>query len=220
MSIYRLQSDSKLQYLNQNFCLKNPCLDEIEKFTKEEGVERMQISAHEARLLQFLVRCSKAQKIVEVGTLYGYSTYHLADALDDKGKVWTIDQAEERHKKTRDLLKKHSDKLGERIDWITKPAKEALKSIEREAPFDMIFIDADKPAYTYYLEWAELHLKKNGLLVADNTFLWGAVYGEASELPKETIEVMRDFNQRLSQSSKWEGALIPTIEGMTVAVRV
>jgi len=215
--MYRLKSQPKTHYLNQNFQLKSPFLDKIEELTKEEGVLRMQMSAHEARLLQFLVRCSKAQKIVEIGTLYGYSTYHLAEALEKKGRVWTIDQVEERHKKTQNLLK--NSRLISKINWITKPAKKALQSLEKEAPFDMIFIDADKSSYGDYLEWAELNLKKSGLLVADNTFLWGAVYGENSNVPKKTVEVMKNFNQRLSQSSKWQGALIPTIEGMTVAVK-
>ena len=64
-------------------------------------------------------------------------------------------------------------------------ALEALKSIEDLAPFDMIFIDADKESYLEYLYWAEKHLKKGGLLVADNTFLFGAVYGESNRSPQQ-----------------------------------
>ena len=217
MSFYRLESNQKADYLNQTFCLKSPFLDKIKQAVQEEGVERMQISAHEACLLQFLVQCSKAQKIVEIGTLYAYSTYHLAESLKENGKVWTLDQAEARHKKAQSILK--SSPLIDKIEWVTSPAKEGLKSIESGAPFDMIFIDADKEAYGDYLKWAELHLKKGGLLVADNTFLWGAVYGENTEVPKETIEIVKSFNQKLSHSSAWQGALIPTVEGMTVAIK-
>ena len=218
MSSDRLQSSKKRDYLNQNFCLKSPFLDKIKQATEEEAVSRMQISEHEARLLQFLVQQSKAKKIVEIGTLYAYSTYHLAQALKEEGKVWTLDQNKLRHEKSQNILKDSS--LINKIEWVTGSAKEGLKSIEKEAPFDMIFIDADKGAYGYYLNWAETHLKKGGLLVADNTFLWGAVYGEKTETAPETIEVMKKFNKRLSNSSAWDGALIPTEEGMTVGIKL
>ena len=218
MSVYRLEPSKKRDYLNETFCLKDSLLEKLNQATEEEAVSRMQVSAHEARLLQFLVQLSQAEKIVEIGTLYGYSTYHLAKALKEGGKVWTLDQSKARHEKTQNILK-DSDVI-KKIEWVTGPAKEGLKSIELEAPFDMLFIDADKGAYGDYLYWAEIHLKKGGLLVADNTFLWGAVYGEKTEVPPETIEVMKRFNQRISSSSAWEGALIPTEEGMTVGIKL
>lgn len=213
----RLQPGRRRDYLNQNFCLKDPLLKKIQQATQDERVSRMQISAHEGRLLQFLVRLSKAQKIVEIGTLYAYSTYHLAESLKEEGKLWTIDHAKGRHQNAQNILKGSS--VYKKIEWVTKSATEGLQSIEAQSPFDMIFIDADKKAYEDYLLWAEKHLKKGGLLVADNTFLWGAVYGDNKEVPSETVAVMKKFNERLSDSFAWEGALIPTEEGMTVGIK-
>ena len=117
----------------------------------------MQISAHEGRILQFLVQISKAKKVVEIGTLYAYSTLHIARALPEKGKVFTLDISSERHKKSQEILK--SSKDSKKIKWISGPALDGLKSIEKSAPFDMIFIDADKEAYMKYLLWAEKHFK-------------------------------------------------------------
>ena len=221
MSEYRLNSSKKLDYLNSTFCLKSPFLDKIKQITEEEGVSRMQISAHEARLLQFLVHAFQPQRVIELGTLYAYSSYHLAHALPEGAKLWTLDHNLSRHQTAQKILKESP--VIHKIEWLTGPAKESLKSLESQAPFDMIFIDADKISYGDYLSWAEKNLRKGGLLVADNTFLWGAVYEGATENSKsdtQTVEVMKKFNQRLADSSVWKGALIPTLEGLTVGIKL
>ena len=222
MSEYRLNSSKKLDYLNSTFCLKSPFLDKIKQVTEKEGVSRMQISAHEARLLQFLVHAFQPLRVIEIGTLYAYSSYHLAHALPEGAKLWTLDLNPSRHQIAQEILKESP--VISKIKWLTGPAEESLQSLEFQAPFDMIFIDADKISYGKYLSWAEKNLKSGGLLVADNTFLWGAVYDEEakenSKTDTQTVEVMKKFNQRLADSSVWNGALIPTIEGLTVGIKL
>ena len=214
----RTHKSKKTLYLDKVFGFEDILLKKIKKATKEEGVERMQISAHEARILQFLVQISKAEKVVEIGTLYAYSTLHIAKALPEKGKVFTLDISSERHKKSQDILKNSKD--GKKIKWITGPALEGLKSIEKSAPFDMVFIDADKEAYMKYLLWTEKHLRPGGLVAADNTFLFGAVYGEATRpIRPKAVKIMREFNKRISNSSYWKGILIPTEEGLSVGIK-
>ncbi len=207
-------------YLNTLFDKKDKFLEEIQKTTRKEGVEKMQISAHEGRILQFLVQMAKAKKVVELGTLYAYSSLHIASALPEKGQLWTLDLSVERHKKSQEILK--DSKEAKKIQWVSGlSALEGLKSIEVFAPFDMIFIDADKESYMKYLFWAEQNLRQGGLAVADNTFLFGAVYGE-SDRPSnpKTTEVMKEFNKRITNSKYWKGALIPTDEGLSVGVKL
>lgn len=216
----RIQSSKKHIYLEElfNSPSPDPVLEKIKEACRDEGLERMQISSHEARILQFLIRLSKAKKVLEIGTLYAYSTWHMAKALPDDGKVWTLDISSKRHEKSREILK--DSKEGQKIQWLSGRALDTLKSLETEAPFDMLFIDADKEAYLEYLDWGERHLRPGGLLVADNSFLFGAVYGETERSPKEkTIEIMQEFNKRICQGSRWEGALIPTTEGLTVGIK-
>lgn len=214
----RTDQNKKSLYLDQNFGSADPLFEQIQQAVEKEGVERMQISPHEARILQFLVRLCKAQKVVEIGTLYGYSALHIAQALPEQGKIWTLDRSSERHKKSREILKESPDY--KKIQWVCGPALDSLKSIESFGPFDMLFIDADKASYLDYLHWAEKHLKKGGLLTADNTFLFGAVYGEPDRADQpETTKIMKQFNKRLSGSQNWTGALIPTDEGLTVGIR-
>ena len=214
----RTHHSNRSAYLDQTFGLEEPLLQKIQKAVESEGVKRMQISAHEARILQFLVHISKSKKIVEVGTLYAYSAFHIAKALPEGGQLWTIDHNRNRQKSAQDILK--GSLTVNKINWLCGSALEQLKLLEPLAPFDMIFIDADKESYLEYLCWAEKNLKKGALLVADNTFLFGAVYGESERNSKpETIKVMTEFNERLANSDYWQGALIPTQEGMTVSIK-
>ena len=214
----RTHKNKKTSYLDKVFGCEDSLLKAIRQAVEKEGVERMQISPHEGRILQFLVQVSKAKKVVEIGTLYAYSALHIARALPEDGQIFTLDISSERHKKSQEILK--NSKNGQKIRWICGPAVDSLKSIETVAPFDMVFIDADKEAYLEYLDWAEKNLKTGGLLVADNTFLFGAVYGESKRSPQQkTIEIMNEFNKRLSDTLYWKGALIPTAEGLTVGIK-
>ena len=214
----RAYKNLQTNYLDQTFGLAEPLLQKIQQVSEEKSVQHMQISAHEAKILQFLVQISKAKKVIEIGTLYAYSTFHIAQILPEEGKLWTIDHNKDRHKSSQEILKNST--VSKKINWRCGPALEQLKSLESLAPYDMIFIDADKEPYLKYLDWAEKNLKKGALLVADNTFLFGAVYGKSDrEFKPETIAVMQEFNKRLANSPLWQGALIPTQEGMTVSIK-
>ena len=215
-----LRTDKNRQtvYLDELFSLEEPVLQKIKQAVEAEGVQQMQISAHEARILEFLVQISQAKKVVELGTLYAFSAFHIAKALPHGGQIWTIDSNSYRHKSAQEILK--NSPSFKKINWLCGSALEQLKHLESLAPFDMIFIDADKESYLKYLKWSEKNLKKGALLVADNTFLFGSVYGESEKNPKpETVKLMQEFNKRLANSELWKGALIPTQEGMTVSIK-
>ena len=214
----RTDKNSQTLYLDELFSLENPLLKKITHAVEAEGVQQMQISVHEARILEFLVQISQAKKVVELGTLYAFSAFHIAKALPKEGQLWTVDSNSHRHKSAQEILK--DSPHFKKITWLCGSALDQLKHLEALAPFDMIFIDADKESYLKYLHWAEKHLRKGALLVADNTFLFGAVYGESERNPKpETVKVIQEFNKRLADSELWKGALIPSQEGMTVSIK-
>lgn len=99
---------------------------------------------------------------------------------------------------------------------------EKLNELSVKAPFDMIFIDADKSSYPKYLDWAESYIKQDGLIVADNTLLFNTVFLESptKEVSEKSWHAMREFNDRLSDEKKYFSILIPTDEGMTVALKL
>ena len=213
--------DKRSLYLDETFGHEDSVLQSLREKAEEEGVVHMEISPHEGRILYFLAQISKTRKIVEIGSLYGYSTLYLARALPEDGVIFTCDISKKRHQITKGILK--SSPEYHKIRWITGDALKTLKTLEPQGPFDMVFIDADKQSYGIYLEWAEKNLKAGGLLAADNTFLFGLVYADTEETVEEDSKrrraIMRSFNQRVSESDLWRGAMIPTAEGLTIAVK-
>ena len=215
----RLERDKKIVYMDETFGQEDSLLKAIQKQTKEEGVERMQISPHEGQILHCLTLLAQAKKVVEIGTLYGYSTAHIARALPEEGLIFTCDTSKKRHEEAQNIFKSHPEY--KKIRWITGPALETLSSLESQGPFDMVFIDADKGSYGKYLEWAEKNLRSKGLVVGDNTFLFGSVYDSTlpSRHPPETVKIIKGFNQFLASSLNFTGAIIPTAEGLTIGIK-
>lgn len=177
------------------------------------------INPEEGKFLQFLIKACNIKTIVEIGTLYGYSTLWLARALPENGKIYTLERDEFNIKTAR----KNFDKLENKITILEGNAEDSLnKLIADGTEVDMVFIDADKINYLNYLNLSEKILKKGGLIVADNTFLSGAVY--LDYLP-ERVSItaqknMREFNKRLADSTKYESTMLNTEEGLSIALKL
>lgn len=174
------------------------------------------IEPEDSRFLQLLIRLGNIRSIVEIGTLHGYSALCMAEALPEGGVLHTIEKDEKRAEVAAQNLK------NPKIRMHRGDALNVLPQLEKEAPFDMVFIDADKLHYCDYLDWAEKNVRKGGLIAGDNTFLSDAVWSDAP-IPRvrETArQAMRDFNRRLADPEKYAGILLPTAAGMTVAVKL
>ena len=214
----RTKETNKSLYLKEVFSKEDDILRSIRENSEKENVEHMQISSYEGGMLQFLCKALQVKKAVEVGTLHGYSSLMIARALPTDGQLFTLDIDKNRQEKAKTLIQ--NDPNSNKIHFISGAAIESLKTIENESPFDMVFIDADKKAYLDYLNWSNKNLKNGGLLVADNTFLFGAVYGEPErKQDEEALEVMKKFNKEIAHSGMYISTLIPTAEGMTVGIK-
>ncbi|MDR2548243.1 MAG: O-methyltransferase [Rickettsiales bacterium] len=213
----RNNSSMKLSYIRDLFAKE---YKEIEEYCIFERKKHIQISAEEGKLLSLFIKIHKVKSIVEIGTLYGYSSICMAKALPEYGHIYTIENNPEHLS----IAKKNFSafNLDNKITLIEGDALEKLNELSAKAPFDMMFIDADKGGYPKYLDWAELYIKRDGLIVADNTLLFNTVFLESP--PKEVSEnswyAMREFNHRLSDEEKYYSMLIPTDEGMTVALKL
>lgn len=215
----RIESQEQ-KYLNEVFGLDDAELSEIRHELHRHNVEFMSVSGAEARILQFLVRVTGAKKIVEVGTLFGYSALAMAKILPEDGQIWTLEKSAENFA----IAQKHFAKFpaGNKIRALNGDAAELLEDISVEGPFDMIFIDADKAGYVKYLDWAEKNVRRGGYIVGDNTFLFGALWGETRDrnIGEKQIAIMNEFNRRLADPSKYNSTLIPTVEGLTIAQKI
>lgn len=206
----------RLEYVRSLFAPETPLLARIRASLSDTN-DQISVFPEEGSMLQFLVRLSGARRIVEIGTLGGYSAAWMAEPLPEGGHLWTIEKDPRRYA----LACENLASLRDRITLLHGDAQEVLTSLTPLAPFDMIFIDGDKLGYLRYLDWAEAHIRKGGLIVADNTFLFDSVWKD--ELParvrKTARDVMRGFNRRLADPSRYTGVILPTSEGMTVAVK-
>jgi predicted O-methyltransferase YrrM len=148
-----------------------------------DGLPAIDVSAAQGKFLNLLARISGAKKILEVGTLGGYSTIWLARALPPDGSMVTLEY-EPHHAAT---AKKNIERAGfaDRVEVRVGAAAETLSRLAAEGagPFDLIFIDADKPSNPIYLDWAVKLSRPGTIIVLDNVVRNGGVVDGASSDP-------------------------------------
>src|SRR4051812_12674273 len=138
---------------------------------EREGMPAIQVAPSEGKLLELLMKMIGAQRVVEVGTLAGYSAIRLARGLSDGGRLWTI-ESDPRHA---DVARHNLAAAGgaERVEVCIGRGADVLPTLETHGPFDAVFVDADKESYDLYGRWAATHLRKGGLLLGDNAYFFG-----------------------------------------------
>lgn len=210
-------STNTLDYIRKLYAPQDALLEEINAKLKEIDME-IQVGPEEGKLLALLVNLHQARRIIEVGTLGGYSTLWMARALPDDGHIHTLERDAGHAAIARGFFAR-SD-VADRITLHEGDATKTLASLK--GPFDMIFIDADKISYPKYLDWADVNIRKGGLIVADNTFLFGTILQDSppDNVAKSTWENMRRFNERLADPKKYYSVMIPTQEGLSLAIKL
>lgn len=190
----------------------------LSNIMSDESIPPLQVAAMDARHLQLLSTIVRPQKMIEIGTLFGFSAYFLSLGLAPGGRLYTIEVDE----RLAGIAKDNLASLGkaEAVEVITGDARERLGQLEAKGPFDIVFIDGDKVSYPHYLKWAAKNLRSGGLLIADNTFAWGYIAdSECPEEIREEVVALRTFNYVVAHSPMFLTTVLPTAEGLTVAMR-
>lgn len=215
----RKQVTPEIEYIRRLYAAQDSLLAEIANELEKRNIA-IQVGPDEGRLLQLLIAMNNVKTIVEVGTLAGYSAIWMARALPEDGHIYAINKDPEHVQMAQEFFTRCE--CSNKITQLEGDAHKVLPELSAKAPFDMIFIDADKISYPAYLDWAEKNIRKGGLIVADNTFLAGAVLQETppEDVAPTTWKNMRSFNERLSDKSKYNATIIPTNEGLSVAVKL
>ena len=191
-------------FIEQDFALK-AALDSSEA----AGLPTINVSPAQGKLLHLLARVQGARKILELGTLGGYSTIWLARALPADGRLISLEIDPGHAEVARANIARAE--LTNVVEIKVGPAEDSMKKLllENRGPFDLIFIDADKPGYAEYLKWS-LKLSRPGtLILADNVIRKGAVADPAST--DENVQGIRKFNKVLAAEKRVTTSVIQTV---------
>jgi caffeoyl-CoA O-methyltransferase len=179
-------------------------------FAVPEGVPAIQVGPSEGRLLALLLRVAGAKRVVEVGTLAGYSAIHIARALPQDGHLWSVEHAPHHAALARENLAAAG--VADRVTVLVGAGRDVLPTLESAGPFDAVFIDADKESYAHYAQWAIAHLRAGGLLLGDNAYLFGDLLDDT-----ERGRAMRAFHELVAASC--DSVCAPTPDGLVIGVR-
>ncbi len=184
---------------------------------KEEGLPEIQITPLEGKLLQFLATVSNARKILEIGSLAGYSGIWLARALPADGHLITL-EVNPRHA---EVVRRSFERagVGQRCEVRVGKALDLLPQLGPEAPFDVIFIDADKAPYPQYLDWALTLSRPGSIIIADNCV---RAYREPQNTADENTRGLLQYDQKASSHPRLLSLALPMDEdytdGLTISV--
>ena len=167
------------------------------------------MSAAQGRLLDVLVRAVGARRVLEIGTLGGYSTWWLAQALPADGTVVTL-ELDEHHAAVAQASLTAAG-VGDRVDLHLGPATSSLDHLLAAGaqPFDLVFVDADKQQLAAYLERAVALSRPGALLVVDNVVRDGAVVDE--QHPDDRVQGVRAFLERAVADGRVDGTVVQTV---------
>jgi caffeoyl-CoA O-methyltransferase len=170
---------------------------------------QMMVGGVEGRFLEFLVRLIGAKIVLELGTFTGYSSLCMARGLPPGGRVITCDVNPE----TTAIARRYAEEAGlaDRIEYRLGPGVETIAQLD--GPFDLVFIDADKPGYRDYYEAVLPKLADGGLIVADNALRDGHVLDEDADEP------MKTFNDHVRSDSRVECVLLTVRDGMLLVMK-
>jgi predicted O-methyltransferase YrrM len=196
-------------YFNQLLIPTDEALETALKASEAAGLPAIQVAANQGKFLHLLARLMNVRKILEVGTLGGYSTIWLARALPADGRLITLEISAKHAEVARANLAHAglSSVAGVRVG----KAIETLPQLANEAPFDLIFIDADKPSNPDYFQWA-LKLSRPGtLIVVDNVVREGAVVKAHSSDPN--VQGVRRLMEIMAAEPRVSATALQTVGG-------
>ena len=209
------------RYLDGKLSLSDVILEDVLQANAAAGLPAIDVSPAQGKFLHLFARMIRAERILEVGTLGGYSTICLARALPASGSLVTL-EAEAKHAA---VARRNFAAAGvaDRIDLRLGRALDTLPALaaEERGAFDLVFIDADKPSNTEYFEWALRLTRPGSVIVVDNVIRKGAVVDPASG--DERVEGVRRFFDRVAKEPRVSATALQTVgikgyDGFTLLV--
>ncbi|RVA52833.1 O-methyltransferase [Mesorhizobium sp. M7A.F.Ca.US.001.01.1.1] len=199
----------------------DPVLDAVLAANHDDGLPAIDVSPAQGKLLSLLARMQGAKKVLEIGTLGGYSTIWMARALPADGKIVTLELDQHHAHVARSNFERAG--VSERVELRVGPALQSLAALgtENAGPFDFIFIDADKPNNPHYLSWAMRLSRPGTAIVCDNVIRDGDVVNEDGR--DANVEGARAAFSFIGSEKRLDGTAIQTVgakgyDGFAIAI--
>ncbi len=208
-------TDAIVDYSINLFPVEDDLLANLKLEAIAAGIPEIQISPEQATYMQVFLRAMGARRVLEVGTLGGYSSIVMARALPPDGSVVTIEVDPLRAEFARDQARRAG--LAEIIEVRVGSGIDVLeRDLAGTGPYDFAFIDADKPSYVRYLELIFPLMRPGGVIAGDNALAWGRIADDDSDDP--SVLGMQAFNQAMAAHPGLQSALVPIGDGMCIGV--
>jgi predicted O-methyltransferase YrrM len=197
------------EYLGDCLVPTDEALDAALAASKETGLPAINVAPNQGKLLMLLARAIGARRILEIGTLGGYSTIWLARGLSPDGRLITLEANADYAEVARANI--DGAGLGGQVEVRVGRAQDTLPGLADEGPFDLIFIDADKPGTPGYFQWAVRLARPGALIIVDNVVRDGAILDASSK--DENVQAMRRFFELAATDPRVSGTAIQTVGG-------
>ncbi|MBI1797195.1 MAG: O-methyltransferase [Candidatus Eisenbacteria bacterium] len=201
------------RYVAERTTREDEFLRELKRAAIAEGIPQIWVAPEQGSFMQILLRAARARDVVEVGTLAGYSAIWMARALPEGGRVRTI-ELEPKHADFAERWIAKSDVAG-RIEVLRGAGMDVLKTFAADSA-DVAFLDADKSSYAKYLAECLRIVRRGGLILVDNAFAFGELFGAAT---REDVATVRAFNERMAKTRELQSIIVPLGDGLWVGVK-
>jgi caffeoyl-CoA O-methyltransferase len=204
-------------YIENLFAPQDEALEAAVRESQRAGLPEIHVSPNEGKLLRLLAEIVGARRVLEIGTLGGYSAINLARGMAEDGSLISL-EIDERHAEVARRNVERAE-LGERVEIRVGDARELLGQLTEngEGPFDITFIDADKEDYPEYLEWT-LRLSRPGSLILGDNTVWG---GSILDPQDDSTRAIHEFNEELAKDPRLSAIILPLmrerVDGLAIA---
>jgi caffeoyl-CoA O-methyltransferase len=204
-------------YIQNLFAPQDEALEAAVRESQRAGLPEIHVSPNEGKLLRLLAEMTGARRILEIGTLGGYSAINLARGMAEDGRLISL-EIDERHA---EVARQNVERAGlaGKVEIRVGDARELLAKVAEsgEGPFDLVFIDADKEGYPEYLEWA-LRLSRPGSLILGDNTIWG---GAIIDPQDNSTRAIHEFNEKIARDPRLSAIVLPLlrerVDGLAIA---
>ncbi len=216
-SSFTIATPEIVEYISKRFNAEDEFLQKLRADSVEAGMPAINIGGEQGAFLQVQLLAMQAKHILEIGSLGGYSAITMARVIPADGTITCLEKDEQYCA----FIRQKADEagIGDKFHIYSGPATDFLQTHQPQNLYDFVFIDADKPNYSNYLNLVLPMVRTGGVIAADNTLAWGEIANETTNFEPRNVYALQQYNQFVSGHPQLTSCLVPVGDGMTISVK-